>query len=92
MIGSFKHRGLRRLWETGSSSGVQPAHTARLQRVLDQLDVATQPQDLNLPGNRFHELKGDRAGTYSVTISGNWRVTFGWAGTDATDVFYEDYH
>jgi hypothetical protein len=50
------------------------------------------PGDLALPGLRLHELKGDRKGTWSVTVSGNWRITFSFEGKDAVDVDYEDYH
>jgi len=56
------------------------------------LEVATAPAQMNLPGWRFHELTGDRKGTYSITVSGNWRMTFKWDGVDAVDVDLEDYH
>ncbi len=92
MIRSFKHRGLRRLWETSSAAGINPAHAGRSTRILDALDAAGAPEDLDIPGYRFHPLKGDRAGTYSVTVSGNWRITFRWEHPDAVDVNYEDYH
>jgi proteic killer suppression protein len=60
--------------------------------MLDRLDSATHPQDMNLPGYRFHELTGQRKGTYSVLVSGNWRLTFRFQGEDAIDVLIEDYH
>jgi toxin HigB-1 len=56
------------------------------------LDAAMRPDEMNLPGYRFHRLKGDRAGTYAVTVSGNWRITFAFEGEDATRVDLEDYH
>ena len=60
--------------------------------MLDRLDAAARPEDMNLPGWRFHALKGDRAGEYSVTVSGNWRLTFAFEGEDAVGVNLEDYH
>ena len=60
--------------------------------MLDALDAAAAPEELNLPGHRFHELKGDRAGTYSLTVTGNVRVTFAFEGEDAVQVNLEDYH
>lgn len=92
MIKNFRHKGLKQLFETGKSRSVAADLTARLIRQLDLLNRATGPADMNLPGNRLHELKGDRKGTWSVTISGNWRLTFTFQGTDATDVDLEDYH
>ncbi len=63
-----------------------------MERQLDRLDAATKPEDMDLPGYRFHPLKGDRKGVYAVSVSGNWRLTFRFAGEDATDVDLEDYH
>jgi proteic killer suppression protein len=60
--------------------------------MLTRLDVATSPAEMDLPGWRFHALAGNRRGTFSVTVSGNWRMTFRWDGVDATDVDLEDYH
>jgi len=71
---------------------LQTDHVKRISRLLDRLDAAKQPQDMNLPGLGFHPLKGDRKGTYSVTVSGNWRVTFRFDGENATDLDLEDYH
>ena len=92
MILSFKHRGLARFFETGSKAGIQPQHAPRLRLILGALNAATAPEDMDLPGLRFHPLRGDRRGTYSVWVSGNWRVTFKFSGKNATDVNYEDYH
>jgi proteic killer suppression protein len=71
---------------------LQADHVKRISRLLDRLDAAKQPRDMNLPGLGFHPLKGDRKGTYSVTVSGNWRVTFRFDGENATDLDLEDYH
>ena len=67
-------------------------NAARLQRMLDMLERARRPEALNVPGLGFHRLKGDRSNTYAVSVSGNWRVTFGWDGEGAVDVNVEDYH
>jgi toxin HigB-1 len=92
MIRAFRHKGLKRLFETGSHRGVAAALARRLIRLLDLLNQAVTPQDMNLPGNRLHELKGERKGTWSVTVSGNWRLTFTFRDRDAYDVDLEDYH
>jgi len=92
MIRSFKHKGLRRFFETGSVSGIQAPHAKRLRLILGRLHAARHPQDMNLPGLRLHELKGSRSGTWAVDVSGNWRVTFRFEGQDAEVVNYEDYH
>ena len=92
VIRSFKHRGLQRLF-TGSDHRGIPAHfAARLERMLDRLDSATRADDINLPGYRFHPLTGDRKGSFAVSVSGNWRLTFRFQGEDAVDVQLEDYH
>ena len=92
MIKSFRHKGLKRLFETGERRGVTPELAARLLRQLDVLNRARTTADMNLPGYRFHRLKGDRAGTWSITVSGNSRITFTFEGQDAFDVDLEDYH
>jgi proteic killer suppression protein len=60
--------------------------------MLDRLDAVVRPEDMNIPGFKFHQLSGDRKGTYAVTVSGNWRITFRFDGKDAVDVDLEDYH
>jgi len=92
VIRSFKHKGLERFFLTGSKAGIRPEQTERLRLILAQLHVAVAPEDMALPGLRLHRLKADRKGTWSVTISGNWRITFSFDGKDAVDVDYEDYH
>jgi proteic killer suppression protein len=92
VIKSFRHKGLKRLFETGDRRGVSVELADRLRRQLDVLNRARSTRDLNLPGYRLHQLKGNRAGTWSVTVSGNWRVTFSFEGEDAFDVDLEDYH
>jgi proteic killer suppression protein len=92
VIRSFRHKGLQRHFEQGAKAGVRPEHAARLRIVLGRLHASAGPKDMDLPGLRLHELKGDRKGTWSVTVSGNWRITFRFDGKDAFDVDYEDYH
>ena len=91
-IKGFRHRGLQQFFTTGAKRGIQAKHEARLRLVLGTLNAATNPHDMNLPGLGLHELQGDRKGTWAVRVSGNWRVTFGFAGKDAERVDYEDYH
>lgn len=92
MIRGFKHKGLRRFFETGSKSGVQAQHVDRLRLILAQLNAATAPRDMDLPGLNLHPLKGERKGAWAVSVSGNWRVTFRFVGKEADAVDYEDYH
>ena len=92
MITSFKHKGLERFFSTGSKAGIQPKHAERLRLILGRLNAATSPQDMNLPGVELHELRGNRKGSWSARVSGNWRVTFAFDGKNAVDVDYEDYH
>lgn len=92
MIRGFRHKGLRRFFETGSKSGVRAQHVDRLRLVLAQLNAATTPRDMDLPGLDLHPLKGERRGTWAVSVSGNWRVTFRFVGKEADAVDYEDYH
>ena len=92
MIKSFRHKGLKQLFEAGKSRGISANLTKRLIRQLDFLNRATGPSDMNLPGYGLHELKGARKGTWSVSVSGNWRLTFTFQSVDAHDVDLEDYH
>ena len=91
MIRNFGHRGLKRLWE-GDPGRVNPSLRDRLENVLAVLDAATSPADADLPGYRLHALKGQLKGYWSVTISGNWRVTFRMEDGDAVDLDLTDYH
>jgi proteic killer suppression protein len=92
MIQTFRHKGLKELFQKGRSSGVAPTLVVRLNIVLDYLDGAETPYDMNVPGLRLHELKGSRKGTWSVTVSRNWRLTFRFRDGDAYDLDLEDYH
>ncbi len=92
MIRSFKHKGLAKFFKSGSTVGIQAVHAKRLRLILGRLNVASDAKDMDLPGLRLHELSGNRAGVWSVTVSGNWRVTFRFEEGDAEIVNYEDYH
>ena len=92
MILSFRHKGLRRLFETGNTSGVQAAHARRLRMQLAALDTASSVDDMDIPGFRLHPLKGDMQGRWAITVSGNWRVTFEFRDGNAHVPDYEDYH
>ncbi len=92
MIRTFNHKGLKQLFENGKSRGVAADLQRRLIRQMDVLNAAKSELDMNLPGYRLHELKGTRKGTWSVTVSGNWRLTFTFESGDASDVDLEDYH
>lgn len=92
VIKDFKHKGLEKFFLTGSKVGIQAAHASKLRLILGRLNASTSPRDMNLPGLYLHELKGDRQRTWSVRVSGNWRVTFRFDGPDATVVNYEDCH
>lgn len=92
MIKSFRHKGLKRFFETGSKKGVQTSHVEKLRRQLTALNRAVLPMDMNIPGWRLHPLKGDMEKYWSVTVNGNWRLTFTFEGNDAVLVDYQDYH
>lgn len=92
MIKSYRHKGLQYFAETGSKAGIQAKHAARLRRLLTALDVASRPEDMNSPGSNLHALKGNLARHWSVSVSGNWRLTFLFKGEDAVLVDYQDYH
>ena len=91
-IRGFRHKGLELFFSAGKTSKIQAHHAERLRLVLGRLSVATEPRDMNLPGLHLHPLKGDRRGTWAVSVSGNWRVTFVFVGQDVDGVDYEDYH
>lgn len=92
MILNFRHKGLERFFSKSDFRGIPAQHAARLERLLDRLDAALKPDDMSLPGYRFHPLKGNRKWTYAVSVSGNWRLTFRFEGEDAVDIDLEDYH
>jgi len=92
MIKSIRHKGLKRFFETGSTSGIQARHAERLRLQLAALDTAQLIDDMELPGYRLHPLKGKLKGRWSIWVSGNWRLTFEFRDGNAHVVDYEDYH
>jgi proteic killer suppression protein len=100
MIRSFRSKALKRFAERGDASKLSVPNVRRVAIILAHLGGAVSPDDMNLPGHRFHGLKGRdkpvlsfaEGGRYAVDASGNWRITFGWDGKDAVDVDLEDYH
>ena len=92
MISSFKHKGLKRFFETGESRGIQKIHAKRLRMQLAALNTASSLADMNIPGYRLHALKGARKGIWAISVSGNWRLTFRFSEGNVTDLDYEDYH
>ncbi|MBX9586842.1 MAG: type II toxin-antitoxin system RelE/ParE family toxin [Gammaproteobacteria bacterium] len=92
MIKSWKHKGLKRFYETGSTSGIQAKHELRLKIILQRLDAAVRAEDMDLPGMRFHKLKGKLHDYFSVTVNGNWRVIYKFEGGNAQLIDYLDYH
>ena len=92
VIQSFRNAGLERFFKTGSKAGIQPAHAKKLSRQLFVLNDVQSPLHMNYPGWDLHPLKGELAGHWSVSVNGNWRMTFRFEGEDAVLVDYRDYH
>jgi proteic killer suppression protein len=92
MIKTFRHKGLQVFFETGSKAGIQPHHAGKLRVLLTTLDSAKRADDMNAPGWKLHSLTADLVGHYSVTVNGNWRLTFTFEGENAELVDYLDYH
>ena len=92
VIKRFRHRGLERFFRKGNPGGIQARHAGRIGRILDALDAASSPHQLNIPGMHLHSLKGARKGQWAMTVSGNWRITFAFDGEDVIVVNLEDYH
>ncbi|MDR2309196.1 MAG: type II toxin-antitoxin system RelE/ParE family toxin [Paucimonas sp.] len=92
MIISFRHKGLRLFHQTGNTRGIHAAHAQRLRRQLQFLDSAMVADDMRVPGWQLHPLKGEHAGFWSLSVSGNWRLVFRFAAGDVELVDYLDYH
>ncbi|MFN4353866.1 type II toxin-antitoxin system RelE/ParE family toxin [Parvibaculum sp.] len=92
MIRSFRHKGLKRLYEEGDRRKPPAQDAAKLARILARLDAAASPEDMDVPGFQLHPLKGDLKGFWAVTVRANWRVIFRFDGGDAIDVDFVDYH
>lgn len=92
MIKSFRHKGLRRFFESGTTAGIRADHARRLRIQLAALDTAHTIEDMNIPGFSLHPLKGTMSGRWSISVNGNWRLTFEFQDGDAYVLDYEDYH
>lgn len=92
MIKTFKHKGLEKYYLTGSKKGIQASHSNRLRMQLTALDTAQFLDDMDIPGYRLHQLTGSRKGIWSISVSGNWRITFEFTDGNIYIVNYEDYH
>jgi proteic killer suppression protein len=92
MIKSFKHKGLEKFYESGSTRGIQANHAKKLRLELAALDTAHSIDDLDIPGYRLHQLTGDRKGIWTITVNANWRLTFEFEEGNVYILNYEDYH
>jgi len=92
MIKSFKHKGLEKFYESGSTRGIQANHAKKLRMQLAALDTAKSIDDMDIPGYRLHQLTGDRRGIWSITVNANWRLTFEFEDGNVYILNYEDYH
>lgn len=92
MIQSFKHKGLKRLFERNGRSRIGADILQRVENILSALDAADTPQALDLPGYRLHQLRGDRAGFWAIAVRANWRIVFHYENGDFYDVELVDYH
>jgi proteic killer suppression protein len=92
MIKTFKHKGLKKLYETGLKKGVNPEHIPRLRLIMARLDASANVEDMNFPGLGLHQLKGSLKNVWRVSVSGNWRVIFRFENGHVMDVDYLDYH
>jgi len=92
MIKSFRHKGIAAFFATGSKAGIQPKQAACLTEQLAVLNIAVRPEQMNVPGWKWHALSGKLRGHWAVSVNGNWRLTFAFDGEDAILVDYQDYH
>ncbi len=91
MIGGFRHKGLEEIYLTGKTRRIGAEHIRKCVRILQLLEVAAQSTEMNIAGFRFHGLQGNPK-RWSVRVTGNYRITFGWSGENAVDIDFEDYH
>lgn len=91
-IKKFRHKGLKKFFDYGDKSGIQPSYASKIGLILDLLDGAAKPEDMDFPGSDFHRLKGNLKEFYSVHVNGNWTIIFKFENGDANDVDLIDYH
>jgi len=92
MIKSFRHKGIKRFHDRGSTAGIHSTHAPKLARQLARLNLAKSPADMNVPGWKLHLLKGDLKDHWAVAVSGNWRLIFQLSNGNAFNIDYDDYH
>ena len=92
MIESFRHKGLQRLFEEGSTRGVNAEHVDKIEDILGLLNVAVDVRDMDRPSFRLHSLRSELKGYWAVTVRGNWRIVFRFKDGNAFDVDLVDYH
>ncbi|MHA1565507.1 MAG: type II toxin-antitoxin system RelE/ParE family toxin [Alphaproteobacteria bacterium] len=92
MIGSFRHRGLKRLHQRNDASRLPSNMVTRIEKILSVIDTANSIEEINLPSFRLHRLSGDRKGLWAVTVRANWRITFRFDNGQADDINFVDYH
>ena len=92
MIKSFKHKGLEKFYESGSTRGIQSNHAKKLRMQLAALESAHSIDDMDIPGYRLHQLTGDRKGIWTITVNANWHLTFEFEDGNVYILNYEDYH
>ena len=92
MIKSFKHKGLEKFYNSGSTKGIQANHAKKLRMQLAALETAQSIEDMDIPGYRLHQLTGDRKGIWTITVNANWRLTFEFVAGNVYILNYEDYH
>ncbi len=91
-IKNFRHKELKKFFETGSKAGLNASLLKKIGLILDSLDSAVDLKDMNFPGSDFHPLKGDFKGFYSVHVNGNWTIIFRFGNSEVFDVDLIDYH
>ncbi|MCL9669494.1 type II toxin-antitoxin system RelE/ParE family toxin [Rosenbergiella epipactidis] len=92
MIKSFKHKGLKRFFQTGQTASIQADHVLKLRLRLAVIHAAVEISDIDIQRYDLHALKGTRKGIWSIAVTGNWRITFEFKDGDAYIINYEDYH
>jgi len=92
MIQSFKHKGLRQLFEDDNARGVNAEHVHKIKQILAALQAADTIEAMNVPTFRLHPLTGDLRGFWAVTVRANWRIIFRFENGRASDVDLVDYH
>lgn len=92
MIKTFRHKGLKKFFQSGSTEGILSSHANRIRMMLTALDTALVIDDIDIPGFRLHPLKGSQKGRWSIAVNGNWRITFEFTDGNVYILDYEDYH